>query len=289
MASPPPGWYDDPAGSALLRYWDGSSWTDRLADRPGQPEAAQGSPEGGAGAGPAPWPFDTPPAPDGPNAPNAPAGAAAPQTHQADPGRPAGRIAGRPAGRIVGRTAADGAPLAPWWRRLLAWIVDQAICTLVALPMALALLATRWEQLDSWTRSAQDAAARGAELPVLPDALAGAIAAAGVAGTLVYFLYELIGLTRWGTTVGRRMVGIRVRGPGGAAGPLSLQAASRRSAVKVAGAVIGGAPALATLGTMVMLFDLGRGVLDRDRRTLHDLVGRTDVVLARRGGDTASR
>ncbi|MCB1254927.1 MAG: DUF2510 domain-containing protein, partial [Austwickia sp.] len=34
MASPPPGWYDDPAGSALLRYWDGSSWTDRLADRP---------------------------------------------------------------------------------------------------------------------------------------------------------------------------------------------------------------------------------------------------------------
>ena len=40
---------------------------------------------------------------------------------------------------------------------------------------------------------------------------------------------------------------------------------------KVAGAVIGGAPALATLGTMVMLFDLGRGVLDRDRRTLHDL------------------
>lgn len=28
--TPPPGWYDDPAGSAQLRWWDGAQWTEHL-------------------------------------------------------------------------------------------------------------------------------------------------------------------------------------------------------------------------------------------------------------------
>jgi hypothetical protein len=31
---PPPDWYDDPMTPNVLRYWDGSHWTEQLAPRP---------------------------------------------------------------------------------------------------------------------------------------------------------------------------------------------------------------------------------------------------------------
>ncbi|KQV07052.1 DUF2510 domain-containing protein [Leifsonia sp. Root112D2] len=31
--TPPPGWYDDPAGSSQLRWWDGTQWTQHLRAR----------------------------------------------------------------------------------------------------------------------------------------------------------------------------------------------------------------------------------------------------------------
>jgi hypothetical protein len=37
----PFGWYPDPAGSPMLRWWDGSRWTDQLeSPRPGLQPAA---------------------------------------------------------------------------------------------------------------------------------------------------------------------------------------------------------------------------------------------------------
>lgn len=30
----PAGWYADPRSQRMLRYWDGSEWTDQTADRP---------------------------------------------------------------------------------------------------------------------------------------------------------------------------------------------------------------------------------------------------------------
>ena len=49
--SPPPGWYPDPGGGESRRYWDGSTWTDRLEDSAPTPEADV--PAGPARYGPA--------------------------------------------------------------------------------------------------------------------------------------------------------------------------------------------------------------------------------------------
>ena len=50
----PPGWYQDPAGSHSLRWWNGSAWTDQLISPP-PPRPAAASP---AAAGP-PAPFSS--------------------------------------------------------------------------------------------------------------------------------------------------------------------------------------------------------------------------------------
>ena len=38
----PFGWYRDPAGTAMLRWWDGSAWTDRLEYRRPEVQSAVG-------------------------------------------------------------------------------------------------------------------------------------------------------------------------------------------------------------------------------------------------------
>ena len=41
---PPFGWYPDPAGTTMLRWWDGSAWTDRLEYRRPEVQGAVGLP-----------------------------------------------------------------------------------------------------------------------------------------------------------------------------------------------------------------------------------------------------
>ncbi|RIJ08537.1 DUF2510 domain-containing protein, partial [Clavibacter nebraskensis] len=60
--STPAGWYADPAGSDRLRWWDGTRWTDHLADAPAAAAAA-------AAAEPAAAPTSGHVAPEAPAAP----------------------------------------------------------------------------------------------------------------------------------------------------------------------------------------------------------------------------
>lgn len=54
-SSTPAGWYADPAGSDRLRWWDGTRWTDHLADAP----AAAAAPASASTSAPAPAPAES--------------------------------------------------------------------------------------------------------------------------------------------------------------------------------------------------------------------------------------
>ncbi len=265
---PDPGWYDDPAQSGRVRYWDGRQWTEHVAqgpDAPGLSEPRQDHDAAGQGAR-ATW-------------------GAPPQPGSQPWDRAGHRSRPTPAAlRRVAR-ASDGMLLAPWWRRLLAYLVDGLICNVASSLPLVPLLSTRAEEVTRWGNSAVSALLAGQPAPVAPPEVATVAAIAGLVGALVYFAYETLGLVRFGTTFGRRAARIRVRSRTGRR-VLTLDEVSRRSAVKVAGRLVSGAPAISAAGQFIVLIDIGRGLFDRNRRTVHDLAGGTEVVLDERPAAT---
>lgn len=319
MSTPPPGWYDDPAASGRVRYWNGVGWTDHVADRdqvvagqaassappqPAPPAVVQ-APEqlrpGDPGASPptaADASLSTAPDASGPTAPDASGptepDASGPTAPDADPGagvfgRPGPtRTAAPAASRSRRPRTSDGTPLAPWWRRLVARILDEFVCGILGLPLILPVVFARGDGLSRYLDAVREASLGGRSVPVATDDVVATVEVLGLLGVLVYFTYETVGLVRYGTTLGRKAMRIRVRRCD--RGPLNLEAVSRRSAVKVAGPVVSGAPGIGDAGLFIVLIDIGRGLLDRGRRTVHDLAGGTEVVLEERPArDAGSR
>ncbi|MEP7024566.1 MAG: DUF4333 domain-containing protein [Actinomycetota bacterium] len=141
-ASPVPGWYPDPAGAAILRWWDGSTWIDRTqplsgpgstaepsmasaAYQPGQPGTAYQGGQTDAGY--------QPDQAHGASQTGQPNGAY--QAGQTEAGYQATQpVAGYQPGAPAGLPPAKGAPV-PW-----AWGVASAPLLLLAVAAAVAAL-----------------------------------------------------------------------------------------------------------------------------------------------------
>jgi uncharacterized RDD family membrane protein YckC len=267
MAAPPSGWYDDPNDDTSLRYWDGVVWTSHVAAKSLPPDPA-----------PVAGPDSTPtwgPRLGGPPT-NPFATGRSPQQGRWAPG--ADR---RGPGRRGATHTADGQELAGWWRRVLAFVLDSAGCNLLTLLIAWPVVAGPLEALQRWWSQGMADAVAGRVMTAPPAELLAQLSSVVLLMTAVYAGYEIVALTRWGTTLGRRAVGLRVR-LAERAGPLPVGVVVRRTLVKVGGDVASAAPVIGDVGAVFTILDRLWPLWDPQRQALHDKVGRTQVVRLRR-------
>ena len=289
-----PGWYDDPENPQQLRYFDGVIWTRHTTSR-GAPQPQQ---QAAAQAPTAPGVPDQP-------AQHAPSGRAARQGHPGQPGQPGepgqpgqpgqpqgwpsqypshGGWNAPPAGvryRAL-PTTPDGQPLAGWWKRAAARVVDWIIVWFCALPFTGYFLYRAGQAMDPMVDSLirDIESGTGSAAPLVNTEVLRWMIPYLVVFTLVAMAYEVAFTTRSGATPGKKLLGLKVR-LRDQPGPLPFQAALTRTLIPMGANMLAGIPLVSTLLGLVQVIDVVLPVVNERKQALHDLMARTNVVDTR--------
>jgi uncharacterized RDD family membrane protein YckC len=163
-----------------------------------------------------------------------------------------------------------GAPyeLATWTQRALARMLDWLVVTAITLPFALVLA---WPAVRDFVAAVPaDGQVPASAFSALQDDLLSQSVAISLITAAVWYLYEVPQNVRWGRTLGKRAVGIRVRLRDADANPGWL-AASLRWGLFTAGNLVA--------GFLFVLVDYLWPFWDKPyRQALHDKAARTVVV-----------
>lgn len=173
----------------------------------------------------------------------------------------------------AGLPAGPEPDLAEWWRRLLGRLIDILVLTVLAAPIALAVLSHSFSQYQRIIDRYPDLNAPGAQAAIgkADGRLLGAwlVFACIVAG--LSFFYDSIQHGLWGRTLGKRALGTRVVSADDRS-KISGGTAARRAAVY---ALI---PVVPLVGTLFSLLNGLWLTWDRRRQALHDKAAHTIVV-----------
>jgi uncharacterized RDD family membrane protein YckC len=154
-------------------------------------------------------------------------------------------------------TTPDGVPLAAWWSRVAAFIID----TLIFLAVVIVVSMPFWGQIE-----------RGLRGPIL---------AIGLISAAIDFSYH-VGFLMWKqATPGKLILGLRVRRRD-VAGPMPLGTVLLRWVTQFGPAlVLGFVPYLGNVGSLYNLLDGAWPLWDSKRQALHDKAAKTNVVRVR--------
>lgn len=310
----PAGWYDDPQDPTQQRYWDGGFWTDYRRPREGPPPYPHqfGQPAAGSGQAGQGQPGQ---GQHGQQAQHGQQGQQTQHGQQGQQGQGQGQYGqpgqgqygqqgfgpglGQPGmgregyGPQVGqlqqgygygpnvKSTPDGQPLAGWWKRVLARILDGLIVFFVTLPLTGYFY---WQymkvildyQQDIFNQAAAGDSSFSTSLPwevykwAIPATLIGLVAA---------LAYEYFFLTKTGATLGKRAVGISVRlrdVPGPPPGLAVVKRFGLYNGLSLLSAVPWGVGSLfSLLGLVNVLWPLW----DDKKQAWHDKVAATNVVV----------
>ncbi|KRF24303.1 RDD family protein [Phycicoccus sp. Soil803] len=294
-----PGWYDDPEDDSQLRYFDGVVWSKHTTPRstrpatgvaqPGQQQfPGQGHPPQYPGQGGTQAPSPSPVPGQAPAQPPATGGWSAPPTPQ--PGQQNPQFPGSPQGgwnaptyggvqRVA--TTPDGQPLASYWQRVGAFILDGIIQFVLMLVLGGWFLFKGFEPVWDELVTAMDSGDPGAFDRITADNVNfGYILAFGVIAAVITFGYAVFFLSRTGATPGKAAVGISVR-LRDRPGVLSVGDAAKRTSLQAGLSLLGNIPLLGNLFSLVALVDLLWPAWDERRQALHDKLARTNVVVGK--------
>lgn len=266
-----PGWYQDPFGTGPdeRRYWDGDTW---LAVQQTQPAA-----------------FQAPGAPQQPqpDSQQAPARGADGSDSRRDgwPDQPTGLGWGRPASPDDRIHAPDGVELATWGRRFAAYVVDWIVIQLATLVIAgmLGLITAANEAFAPvLSTPPEDAAAASA---AIDEAFVGFLTAHSGELIALSFLtlaasgaYHVLLVALRGRTLGKRLVGIRVRLREREGLPIWRAALSRWLLHYAMPNLLTGVPGLGIVAAMFPIVDGLWPLWDARRQAIHDKLAKTAVV-----------
>jgi uncharacterized RDD family membrane protein YckC len=282
MTSSNAGWYPDPQDAQLMRWWDGSGWTEDTYERTeplGGPldhrtpfDDPSGTPRDASAA---PVRSGEPRSSDHPIDPylRRQGGAHEQARGLTYPTAPPSARSTSMGGRPVAPTTADGVPLASWGIRALARIIDGIIVTVVSLaatfPTVTDMVSTAWQEAERAARTGGSAA------PLFTDpAMLAHLAYVTFAQLAVGLVYEVVFLLWKAATPGKLALGLRVR---------RWDAGQRLTPTVVVRRWLAyqGAQAVPYVGTPYLVIDLLWPVRDARRQALHDKFAKTCVVNVR--------
>jgi uncharacterized RDD family membrane protein YckC len=306
------GWYDDPENDQQLRYFDGVVWSKHTTPRstraasaapqpgqqaypgqghapqyPGQVQAQPPQQAPGYAAPPAGPPAAAPGAPQA-SPPGAPQqgwqqpGQQYPGQNQQFPGAPQGgwNAPSYPGMQPVAATP-DGQPLAGYWQRVGAYIIDGIIQFVILLILGGWLAYKGIEPVwDEITRAIDSGDTSALETFSANNVNYGYLLAFGLVAAAIQFAYAVFFLSRSGATPGKSAMGISVRlreRPG----PLTVAVAAQRTSLQAALSLLSNIPLLGNLFSLGALLDLLWPAWDDKKQALHDKFAKTNVVVGK--------
>ena len=269
MDARPSGWYDDPNDDDLLRYWDGVVWTEHTAlKRPQTPPAAVAGTFPGAG-----------------ETQDVPRQASDSAPWSTRGGTMADSRTASGAWRGMGRIAADGRPYAGWPRRVIAFLIDALIVGIIATPFSMGTFNSIEPTWQAWLVNLSRAIESGADSsswPAMPAPVISAMSTLALITAVVTLVYEITLVSKFGATLGMRVLGFRVRQVGHS-GPPNWLIVLRRTVIKHIASVFGGVPILGPLASGFTVANYLWPLWDQNRQALHDKFATTEVVRVRAG------
>lgn len=253
----PSGWYPDPANAGAERWWDGWQWSRNTRAREGAPP---------------PPPISQPSPASGPAYPS---GAHPPNPYAGYPGQPGAYPAAAYGRAPVG--TADGIPLAGWWLRALAVVVDAVIVGTVAGLLSFPVLQRVAGRLIAFVQETMASGGPPSDSFAPPLIITTSESLLITAVQLVVALaYHVLFLRTKAATPGKLVTGLRVVpvDRGRSTTPLGWGTVTVRALVWLVPMVNG-------LLMAVRLVDALFPLWQPKRQSLHDLAAKTQVVRVR--------